>query len=282
MNYWQTSKRKLSLDKTLIMGIINATPDSFFDGGKYLAIDNALRQAEKLISEGANILDIGGESSRPKSQIVSAEDEISRVAPLIQEIEKRFDIPISIDTWKSSVAKAAIEVGAEIINDISGLRFDENVARVANESKCGLVLMHLRGTFETMHSLPAVDDVFAEVTSGFNWSLNKAKVFEIADECIALDVGIGFGKTFEQNLSLISNLDRICAEFSKFPILSGTSRKSFIGRIIENTNADERLGGSISSASIAVWNGAKIVRVHDVKDTVQAIKVVEALLSSRV
>jgi dihydropteroate synthase len=282
MKYWQTSKRKISLDNTLIMGIINATPDSFSDGGKYLAIDNALRQAEKLISEGADILDIGGESSRPKSQIVSAEDEISRVAPLIQEIEKRFDIPISIDTWKSEVAKTAIEVGAEIINDISGLRFDENVARVANESKCGLILMHLRGTFETMHSMPVVDDVFAEVSTGFTWSLKKAKSFRIADECIVLDVGIGFGKTFEQNLSLISNLDKLCAEFSKFPMLSGTSRKSFIGKIIENTNADERLGGSISSASIAVWNGAKIVRVHDVKETVQAVRVVEALLSSRV
>jgi dihydropteroate synthase len=282
MKYWQTSKRKLSLDRTLIMGIINATPDSFSDGGKYLAIEDALRQAEKLISEGADILDIGGESSRPKSQIVSAEDEISRVTPLIQEIEKRFGIPISIDTWKSSVAKAATEAGAEIINDISGLRFDENVARVANETKSGLVLMHLRGTFETMHSLLPVEDVFAEVSAGFDWSLKKAKSFEIADECIALDAGIGFGKTFEQNLELVSNLDKICIEFSKFPMLSGTSRKSFIGKVVENTNADERLGGSISSASIAVWNGAKIVRVHDVKETVQAIKVVEALLSSRV
>ncbi len=280
MKYWHTSKRKLSLEKTLVMGILNVTPDSFSDGGKFFSIDDGFRQTERMIADGADIIDVGGESSRPKSTQVSAIDEIERVIPFIEAIVSRFDIPISIDTTKSEVARAAITAGAEIINDISGLKFDENIAKIANETKSGLVLMHLRGTFETMHLLQPSENIFNEVSEGFSWSLKKAQDFEVESEQIVLDVGIGFSKTFEQNLELLANLKVLQNRFSSFPILIGTSRKSFIGKILDNIPSDERLAGSLSSAAIAVWNGAKIVRVHDVKENVQAIKVVEALLSS--
>lgn len=280
MKYWHTSKRKLSFEKTLVMGILNVTPDSFSDGGKFFSIDDGLRQTERMIVDGADIIDVGGESSRPKSIQVSTIDEIERVIPLIEAIVRRFDIPISIDTTKSEVAQAAIMSGAEIINDISGLKFDENIAKIANETKSGLILMHLRGTFDTMHSLQPVENILNEVSDGFSLSLKKAIDIGVESEQIVLDVGIGFSKTFEQNLELLANLKVLQNRFSRFPLLIGTSRKSFIGKILDNIPSDERLAGSLSSAAIAVWNGAKIVRVHDVKESVQAIKVVEALLSS--
>jgi dihydropteroate synthase len=280
MKYWQTSKRKLSLEKTLVMGILNVTPDSFSDGGKFFSINDGLRQAERMIAESVDIIDIGGESSRPKSTQISVADELSRIIPLIEAILKRFDIPISIDTTKSEVAKAAMDSGAEIINDISGLRFDENVAKVAKATKAGLVLMHLRGTFETMHSQPPIENILNEVSNGFIWSLKKAKDFGVEKQRIALDIGIGFSKTFEQNLELLANLKTLKKEFLELPFLIGTSRKSFIGNILNNIPSDERLAGSLSSAAIGVWNGANIVRVHDVRESVQAIKVVEALLFS--
>ncbi|MBA3631608.1 MAG: dihydropteroate synthase [Acidobacteria bacterium] len=275
---WRTSKREIVYsDKTLVMAILNVTPDSFSDGGKFFSIDNALRQAEILITEGADILDIGGESTRPNSKGVSAEEEIRRVAPVIEAVAKRFDVPISIDTSKAKVAESAINAGAEIINDISGLRFDETVAPVAAKYKTGLILMHLRGEFETMHKLEPVADIFQEVSNGFHWSIKKAEGYGVKKEQIALDVGIGFSKTFEQNLELIAKLNTFCQEFSSFPILIGTSRKSFIGKILGDVSTDERLQGSLASAAIAVWNGANIVRVHDVKTTVETLKVVEAI-----
>ena len=274
---WQTSRREISLEKTLVMAILNITPDSFSDGGRFFSIDEALKQAEKLIEEGADILDIGGESTRPKSARVSAEEEIRRVVPLIEAIEKLFDVPISIDTSKAEVAEKAIESGAEIINDVSGLRFDERIAEVAAKHNSGLVLMHLRGEFETMHNQIPVENILREVADGFRWSISKANSFGVKDETIALDVGIGFSKTFAQNLELIAKLDRLTNEFPNFPMLVGASRKSFIGKILDEPNAEKRLSGSLASAAIAVWNGAKIVRVHDVQETVQAIKTIEAI-----
>jgi len=264
-------------EKTLVMAILNVTPDSFSDGGEFFSIDEALRQAEKLIAEGADILDGGGESTRPNSVRVSVEEEIRRTAPVIEAISKQFDIPISIDTSKSEVAESAVNAGAEIINDVSGLRFDERIAEVAARYQTGLVLMHLRGTFETMHRQEPVSDILGEVAEGFHWSIEKAKSFGVKTEQIALDVGIGFGKTFEQNLELIAKLDRIIKEFPEFPMLVGTSRKSFIGKITGDVAPSERINGSLASAAIAVWNGANIVRVHDVRATVEALKVVEAV-----
>lgn len=259
------------------MAILNITPDSFSDGGKFYSVDTAVKQAEKLIEEGADILDIGGESTRPNSERVSTEEEIRRVVPVIEAIAKNLGTPISIDTSKAEVAEKAVEAGAEIINDISGLRFDERVANVSAKYKTGLILMHSRGDFETMHKQEPVKDILREISDGFRSSIEKAESYNVKKENIALDVGIGFGKTFEQNLELIAKLDKLCEEFSDFPMLVGASRKSFIGKILGDVPTSERLQGSLASAAISVWNGAKIVRVHDVKATVEMLKVLEAV-----
>ncbi len=256
------------------MAILNVTPDSFSDGGKFFSADDALKQAEKLIAEGADILDIGGESTRPKSLRISTEEEIRRVVPAIEKIAENFDLPISIDTSKSEVAESAINAGAEIINDISGLRFDEKIAEVAAKYKTGLVLMHSRGDFETMHEQKPVEDILWEVSKGFRVSIEKAQGYGVKKENIALDVGIGFSKSFEQNLELIAKLDKLCEEFSEFPMLVGASRKSFIRKVLGDVPTSERLQGSLASAAIAVWNGASIVRVHDVKATIETLKIV--------
>lgn len=276
---WQTSRRAISLEKTLVMGILNVTPDSFSDGGKFNSIDSALKQAEKLISEGADILDIGGESTRPNSARVEVEEEIRRVVPIIEAISNRYSIPISIDTSKSEVAEFAVNAGAEIINDVSGLRFDEKIGEVAAKYKTGLVLMHLSGEFETMHRQEPVTNILQAVADGFRWSIEKAESFGVKKESIALDIGIGFSKTFGQNLELLANLDKLGTEFPDYPMLVGTSRKSFIGKILDEPDAKKRLSGSLSSVAVAIWNGAKIVRVHDVKETVEVVKVGEAIKS---
>jgi len=275
--FWQTSRRKLTLKKTLVMAILNVTPDSFSDGGNFFSIDDALKQAENLIKEGADILDIGGESTRPNSARVSAEEEIRRVVPVIGAIAKRFNIPVSVDTSKAAAAEKAVEGGAEVINDISGLRFDERIAEVAARTNAGLVLMHSRGEFELMHKQMPVENILREVSESLKWSIEKANVYGVKKENIALDVGIGFSKTFEQNLELIAKLNTFCQEFSGFPILIGTSRKSFIGKILGDVPTEERLQGSLATVAIAVWNGANIVRVHDVKATVEMLKVVDKI-----
>lgn len=275
--FWQTSRRKLTLNKTLVMAILNVTPDSFSDGGNFFSIDDALKQAENLIKEGADILDIGGESTRPNSARVSTKEEVRRVVPVIEAIAKRFNIPISVDTSKAEVAEKAIEAGAEVINDISGLRFDERIAEVAARTNAGLALMHSRGEFELMHKQMPVEDILREVSESLRWSIESASICGVKKENIALDVGIGFSKTFEQNLELIAKLNQFCQEFSDYPILIGTSRKSFIGKILGDVSTDERLQGSLASAAIAVWNGANIVRVHDVKATVETLKIVDII-----
>lgn len=278
---WQTSRRKLSLDRTLVMGILNVTPDSFSDGGPFVELDAAVRQAERSVKDGADIIDIGGESTRPGSKPVSAGEEIERVVPAIKAIAERIDIAISIDTTKSYVAREAIDAGAEIVNDISGLRFDHEIARVAAETGCGLVLMHSRGSFETMHSEPPAADIIADVVSGLRKSVEIADEAGVGGSQIALDIGIGFGKTLEQNLELIANLDKILEKFPWTPMVVGTSRKSFIGKLLGGAATHERSSGSIASALMAVSNGAKIVRVHDVKETVDAMKIADAILSAK-
>jgi dihydropteroate synthase len=278
---WKTSRREILLAKPLVLAILNVTPDSFSDGGKFYPVDDALRQAEKLLNDGADILDIGGESTRPNSEKVSVEEEIKRVVPVIEKISKHFDIPVSIDTSKSKVAEKAVEAGAEIINDISGLRFDEKIAEIAAKNKTGLVLMHSRGDFETMHKQIPVENILTEITEGFKRSLEKAEEYKLTKEQIVLDVGIGFSKNFKQNLELIAKLDKICEEFSEFPILVGASRKSFIGKILGDAPTDERIYGTLAANAVAVWNGAKILRVHDVKETIDAIKIIEALKNQR-
>lgn len=274
-------RREIELDRTLVMGILNVTPDSFSDGGHFLDSQSALKRVERMLSEGVDIIDIGGESTRPGSSQVPLEVEIQRVAPLVAEIVKRFDIPISIDTSKSDVAKAGLDAGAEIVNDISGLRFDPAVGEIVAARSAGIVLMHSRGNFATMHSQPPVEDIFLEITKDFERAIAETKRVGISPEQIVLDVGIGFGKTFEQNLELIANLRILESDFGVYPILVGASRKSFIGKVLNEPNVDDRLTGSLTAAAIAVWNGADILRVHDVGETAKVIKVVASLLSER-
>lgn len=275
---WQASKRKIDYSsKTLVMGILNITPDSFSDGGEYNSVDVALKKVEKFIEEGVDIIDVGGESTRPKSKRISAAEENDRVIPIVAAIHEWFDIPISIDTSKSEVAKEAVEAGAVIINDISGLKFDDKVAAVAAEHNAGLILMHLRGDFETMHKQMPVKDILLDVSNGFNWSIEKAKSHGVKDEQICLDIGIGFSKTFEQNLELIAKLEMLRNKFKKYPMLIGTSRKSFIGKILDDAPIYERTYGTLATNVISVLNGANIVRVHDVLKTAEALKVVEAI-----
>ena len=275
--YWQTSRRKLSLERPLVMAILNVTPDSFSDGGNYLSIEDALRRAEQMIANGADIIDVGGESTRPGSESVGTREELRRTIPVIEAMAKRFDTPISIDTTKSEVARQALGAGAEIINDISGLRFDEQIANFAAASGAGLVLMHSRGEFESMHTQQPVDDILGEVAADFRRALKIAEGGGVTADNIALDIGLGFGKTFEQNLELLAKLDKIVNEFTAYPMLVGASRKSFIGKITGDRPANERLGGSIAAALLAVENGAKILRVHDVRETVDALRVAVAI-----
>lgn len=280
---WQIRDRRLPLgERTLVMGILNVTPDSFSDGDKFLTPDNAIRHAERMIAEGADIVDVGGESTRPGGEPVSPEEEIQRVVPVIKELTKRSDTAISIDTTKSEVARAALDAGASIVNDISGLRFDFYVADAAASAGAGLVLMHSRGTPATLHRLPPVAEIIPEVINGLRASVHMAERRGVKRESIVIDPGIGFGKSQEQNLELIAKLDQLIAAFPELPLLVGTSRKSFLGRILADeegtpANADERLHGTIASMVAAVLHGAHIVRVHDVKASVDALKTIQAI-----
>ncbi len=281
---WHIRDREMPIgQRTLIMGILNVTPDSFSDGGQFLTLDKALAHAEQMISEGADIIDVGGESTRPgRDEPVSFEEEIKRVVPVIEALVARTDTPISVDTTKSEVARAALDAGAAIVNDISALRFDFYLADAAARTGAGLVLMHSRGTPATMHRLPAVADIMEEVTHSLRASVNMAERRGVKRESIVIDPGIGFGKSQEQNLELIAKLDQLIAAFPDYPVLIGTSRKSFIGRILADENgtpapAEDRLHGTMATITAAILHGAHIVRVHDVKAAVETIRVAESI-----
>jgi dihydropteroate synthase len=274
-------------ERTLVMGVLNVTPDSFSDGGEFFSVDSAIAHAEQMIAEGADIIDIGGESTRPGgAAIVSAGDELNRVLPIISKLAKRTTIPISIDTTKASVARAALDAGAAIVNDISALRFDSQIADEAATSGAGLVLMHSRGTPGSLHGLPPVGNIIEEVTRSLRSSIATAEQSGVRRESIVIDPGIGFGKSQEQNVELIAKLDQLIAAFPDFPILIGTSRKSFLGRILADADGnpapvEERLHGSIATMTAAILKGAHIVRVHDVKAAVETLRVADALLRQR-
>ncbi|HEV2905688.1 MAG TPA: dihydropteroate synthase, partial [Pyrinomonadaceae bacterium] len=223
------------------------------------------------------IIDVGGESTRPGSEFVSEAEELRRVIPVIERVTSSASIPISIDTTKPSVARAALEAGAEIVNDISGLRFDPAIADEVANAKAGVVLMHSRGTPKDMQQLPPVADIMSEVISGLHESVAIAEEHDVQRESIAIDPGIGFGKTAEQNVELIAKLDQLARAFPDLPLMIGTSRKSFIGKLLDNAPADQRLFGSVASIVAAVMNGAHIVRVHDVRQAVEAVKVADAI-----
>ena len=277
---WKLARRSLPYGaRTLVMGVLNVTPDSFSDGGKFLSLDRAVSHGRQMIEEGADILDIGGESTRPGSEFVSEEDELRRVIPVIEILVKENSIPISIDTTKSKVARAALDAGAEIVNDISGLRFDPLIADEAAKARAGLVLMHSRGTPKNMQQLPPAADILRDVIDGLKQSVAIAEAHGAARESIAIDPGIGFGKTVEQNLELIARLAELASAFADLPILIGPSRKSFIGRLLGGAPADERLYGTIAAVVAAVMNGAHIVRVHDVEAAIEAAKIADAISS---
>jgi dihydropteroate synthase len=281
---WKIKDRSLPIgERTLVMGILNVTPDSFSDGGEFLSSDKAVQHAEKMIADGADIIDVGGESTRPGGNAsVTAQQELQRVIPVIEQLVKRIRLPISIDTTKSEVARAALDAGAAIVNDISALRFDFYVADAAAKAGAGLVLMHSRGTPATMHRLPPVADIMEEVTSSLRSSINMSERRGVKRESIVIDPGIGFGKSQEQNIELIAKLDQLALAFPDLPILIGTSRKSFIGKMLDNAPASERVHGTMASITVAILNGAHMVRVHDVKAAVETVRLADAIIRARV
>lgn len=273
-------------DRVQIMGILNVTPDSFSDGGLYHQIDAAVERALEMEAAGADLIDIGGESTRPGATLITAEEEMSRVQPVLERLAGRLRIPISIDTTRYEVAQRVIELGVEMINDISGLRFDPRLADLAAASGAGLVLMHSRGTPATMQKLPPMTDLFGEVSGGLQTSIELARRAGVARDKIVIDPGIGFGKTPEQNLQLINQLDQLTASLG-LPILLGTSRKSFIrltlDRLLPSRKANEsvdRLAGTAASLAIGVLRGARIVRVHDIPEAVAVVRLTEGITSS--
>lgn len=259
--------KSLDLSAPCVMGIVNVTPDSFSDGGKFFAADQALKQARKLVADGAAIIDIGGESTRPGSTPVDAEEEIRRVVPAIEAISAELNVPISIDTLKADVMRAAVKAGAGLINDVNALRGD-GALQAAAELNVPVCLMHMQGTPQTMQKEPHYDNVVQEVKDFLLERLAACEAAGIPRENLILDPGFGFGKKARHNLRLMKHL----SDFTEMdlPVLVGVSRKSIIGAML-NVSVDERLAGSLALASIAVWQGAKIIRSHDVRETVQAI-----------
>jgi dihydropteroate synthase len=259
--------------RTLIMGILNVTPDSFSDGGKFQALETAVEHGLQMVAEGADIIDIGGESTRPGANPVQAVEEIARTVPVIKKLREKTGVLISVDTRKVEVARAALAAGADIINDISALA-DPSMAAVAAETGAGLVLMHMQGTPETMQNNPRYDDVVSNVWNFLEERMNFAVARGVAPEQIVLDPGIGFGKTDEHNLALLKGIPQLAA--AGRPVLVGASRKSFIGRITGG-EPDNRLAGSLAIAGFAVLRGAHILRVHDVKESCDAARLVDTL-----
>lgn len=278
-------KRTLTLgERTLVMGVLNVTPDSFSDGGLFLNVDAAVAQAVALEVAGADIIDVGGESTRPGSLGVSAETELQRVLPVIQKLRGKIRIPISVDTRKSEVAEAAAGAGAEIVNDVTALRSDPRIAEVARRRKLALILMHMRGTPRTMQKTPFARDVLRDVAKGLRHAVTLARRAGVAKSQIVLDPGIGFGKSLEQNCELLARLPELAR--LGYPLLVGTSRKSFIGKLLERNESraaagTDRIWGTAATVAASILQGAYIVRVHDVAEMAQVARVSDMVASPR-
>lgn len=262
----------------LLMGIVNVTPDSFSDGGRFLDNDSAVAHALELIREGADLIDIGGESTRPGAAAVSEAEELHRVVPVIEALASQVTVPISIDTMKPAVARAALNAGASIVNDVAANRDDDSMWRIVAEAQAGYVAMHMQGTPQTMQTAPAYENVAAQVAAFFDDRLMRLANAGITADQVALDVGIGFGKTVEHNLQLLASLSSLTRWHR--PLLLGVSRKSFIPKTCGTADSDDRLPGSIACACWGVRNGANILRVHDVAATRQAVRMTEAIASA--
>lgn len=255
-------------NKTYIMGILNVTPDSFSDGGRYNSLDAALHHAERMINEGADIVDIGGESTRPGHTVITDEEEIARVVPVIESVKKHFDVPVSIDTYKGAVAEAALQAGADLVNDIWGFKYDARVAELTARYDAACCLMHNRR--EAVY-----EDFLSDVVKDMAECVQIAREAGVKDEKIILDPGVGFGKSYERNLEIIHHVDVLHA--LGFPILLGTSRKSVIGLTLD-LPADERVEGTLATTVIGVMKGCAFVRVHDIKENKRVIQMTEAVL----
>jgi dihydropteroate synthase len=262
-------------EKTYVMGILNVTPDSFSDGGQYFDKSAAIKRAIQMSEDGADIIDIGGESTRPGSQPLAIEEELRRTLPVIEALTKEINTPISIDTYKSEVAKKALDAGAAMVNDISGLRFDPEMPKVVSAYKVPVVIMHIKGTPKEMQKNPAYEALIPEIMDYLRESIRSAKESGIAEDMIIIDPGIGFGKTFEHNLEIIHNLYNFT--LLEKPLLVGPSRKAFIGKILGDAPAGDRLEGTAAAIAISIINGANIIRVHDVKEMVKVAKVASAV-----
>jgi dihydropteroate synthase len=273
--YLDTSK------KTLVMGILNVTPDSFYDGGKYYDIEDALNRARKMVEDGADIIDVGGESTRPNSSSISADEEIRRVIPLIKELSRETQIPISIDTFKAEVADKAIKAGAQIVNDISGLQSDQEMARVVAANNTPIIIMHIKGHPHDFPKGPVYVELIPEIISFLERRIEYSVNAGIAHDKIIIDPGIGFGKGTKHNAEILRQLDKF--KCLNLPIMIGTSRKSFIDKVLDLSGDDNikennlRLIGTLVTLVIAVSNGADIVRVHDVEEAVQVIKMYSSI-----
>jgi dihydropteroate synthase len=263
--------------RTLVVGVLNVTPDSFSDGGQHFESARAIEHALAMESAGADIIEVGGESTRPGARALSANEELSRIAPVLNTLGKRLRVPIAVDTTKSDVARVALDLGVSLINDVSALRFDPALADLAARAQAVLVLMHMRGEPSTMQKIEPSRDIFSEIETDFNTAITTAEARGVERERIILDPGIGFGKTLEQNLALLNHLDR----FDPFnlPLMIGTSRKSFIGRITGRPEM-ERAFGTAASVAIAIVRGAHLVRVHDVPQMVEVARLSDAILTA--
>ena len=274
---WKIRDREIDLSRRArVMGIINATPDSFSDGGSFLDPQAALAHGLQMVAEGAEILDIGGESTRPGAQSVEADEEIRRVLPIIQALRRESPVLLSIDTSKAAVAEAALDAGADIINDVTGLRGDPDMPALAASSKAGIVIMHMQGQPRTMQVAPTYDDVIHEVGNFFRQALARSVACGIDPMRIALDPGIGFGKTPEHNRRLLAELSAFL-EFGR-PLLVGASRKSFLGWLAGSSAMDDRFWPGVALTSLCRERGARILRVHDVKPHTEALRMTEAIL----
>lgn len=263
---------------SLVMGILNVTPDSFSDGGRYFDLDAAVQRGLAMAGEGAEIIDVGGESSRPGAIPVSAGEELRRILPVIEELARHLAIPISVDTQKVEVAAAAIKKGADIVNDIGGSREDTGMARLVRDTGAAYVLMHMQGTPATMQVNPQYQNVVEEVHSFFEGGLERLMRLGVAREQIIFDIGIGFGKNVSHNVALLAALERF-ADFHR-PLLLGASRKSFISKLLQ-VEESKRLPGSLACAQWAVLQGVQIIRTHDVAETVQVLRLTEAIRGDR-
>ena len=260
--------------RTLIMGVLNVTPDSFSDGGCYLDVAAAINHAKKMVEDGADVIDIGGESSRPGASPASTEEELSRVHPVVEGIVDEVSVPVSIDTCKSAVARRALESGANIVNDITALCGDAEMAKVVAEMNAGVILMHMRGTPRTMQQLPVYGDVVSEISSWLQRRIEEAETNGVPPDKIVIDPGIGFGKTVDHNLEILRRID----EFRNLnkPVLIGTSRKSFIGKILD-LPVNDRIEGTAATVAWAIAHGADMIRVHDVKTMHRVARMTDAL-----